>query len=67
MCHHACPHPVSGGDHLQEDRVTLPVADGELPVFIVSPEHFPAPAVMIIHDIHGPNAFYQDLARRLAT
>jgi carboxymethylenebutenolidase len=67
MCHDACTHPVSDGDHLQEEHVTLPVADGELPVFIVSPEHFPAPAVMIIHDIHGPNAFYQDLARRLAT
>lgn len=66
MCHDSCPHPVSGGEHLHEERITLPVEGGELPVLVVMPETLPAPGVMIIHDIHGPNAFYQDLARRLA-
>jgi carboxymethylenebutenolidase len=66
MCHDSCPHPISGGEHLHEDHITLPVGDEQLPVFTVMPERSPAPAVMIIHDIHGPNTFYQDLARRLA-
>lgn len=66
MCHDSCPHPVSGGEHLHEDRMTLTVEGGELPLLVVMPEQTPAPGVMIIHDIHGPNAFYQDLARRLA-
>jgi carboxymethylenebutenolidase len=66
MCHETCPHPISGGDHLQESRITLAVGDEQLPVFVVEPEGTPAPGVMIIHDIYGPNEFYQDLARRLA-
>jgi carboxymethylenebutenolidase len=67
MCHDSCPHPVSGGEHLHEDHISLPVGDEQMPMFTVMPESTPAPAVMIIHDIHGPNAFYQDLARRLAS
>lgn len=66
MCHDGCPHPVSGGAHLQEEEHTLPVDGGSLPIFVVIPERTPAPAVLLIHDIHGANAFYQDLARRLA-
>jgi carboxymethylenebutenolidase len=67
MCHDICPHPVTGGASLQEQDLTLPLDGGEsLPVFLVMPEQTPAPAVLIMHDIHGPNAFYQDLARRLA-
>ena len=66
MCHDGCPHPISGGAHLQEEEHTLPVDGGSLPVFVVVPERTPSPAVLLIHDIHGPNAFYQDLARRLA-
>jgi carboxymethylenebutenolidase len=66
MCHDSCPHPVAGGEHLHEERISLHVEGGELPILFVAPERLPAPGVMIIHDIHGPNAFYQDLARRLA-
>lgn len=66
MCHETCPHPISGGAHLQEQQHTLPVENGSLPLFVVIPEHTPAPAVLIVHDIHGPGPFYQDLARRLA-
>ncbi len=66
MCHETCPHPISGGDHLREAHLTIPVGDEQLPVFVVTPDQTPAPAVMIIHDIYGPGAFYQDLARRLA-
>lgn len=66
MCHDSCPHPISGGDHLHEEHLSLPVGDEHLPVFVITPARTPAPGVMIIHDIYGPNAFYQDLARRLA-
>ena len=66
MCHESCPHPISGGDHLQEEHITIPVGKDQLPVFVVAPEATPAPGVMIIHDIYGPGEFYQDLARRLA-
>jgi carboxymethylenebutenolidase len=67
MCHDSCPHPVQGGEHLDEQHLDLEIDKEQLPVFLVMPETTPAPAVLIIHDIHGPNAFYQDLARRLAT
>jgi carboxymethylenebutenolidase len=67
VCHDTCPHPISGGDHLRESRVTIDVDGEELPVFVVTPNTTPAPGVMIIHDIYGPGEFYQDLARRLAS
>lgn len=66
MCHDDCSFPISGGAHLQEQDLTLPVGEESLPVFLILPDRLPAPAVMIIHDIFGPNAFYHDLARRLA-
>lgn len=67
MCHETCGHPVSGGDHLDEQTISLETSNGEqLPVLVVLPEQLPAPAVMIIHDIYGPGEFYQDLVRRLA-
>jgi len=67
MCHDTCPHPVSGGAARQEQELALPLSAREsLPIFLVLPERTPAPAVLILHDINGPNAFYQDLARRLA-
>lgn len=67
MCHETCPHPISGGTHLQDQNLTIQVESGEsLPLFLVLPERTPAPAVLIIHDIYGPGPFYQDLALRLA-
>lgn len=66
MCHDTCPHPVSGGSQLQEQHHTLPVEGGSLPLIVVLPEQTPAPAVLVMHDINGANAFYQDLTRRLA-
>lgn len=66
MGHETCPYPVSGGAQLQEQDHTLPVQGGSLPLIVVTPEHTPAPAVLIIHDIYGAGPFYQDLARRLA-
>ena len=67
MCHDSCPHPIAGGAPLQEEHLTLPLDSGEsLPLLLVLPRHTPAPAVLVLHDIHGPNDFYRDIARRLA-
>lgn len=66
MCHDHCPHPVSGGDAIDEQQVAIPLTSGSLPGFLALPDQLPAPAVLVIHDIRGPGAFYQDLTRRLA-
>jgi carboxymethylenebutenolidase len=70
--HEICPRPISGGAPTAEHEVTIDhVAgfdDGRLaiPAFFATPERTPAPGVLILHDINGPNDFYHDLARRLA-
>jgi carboxymethylenebutenolidase len=66
MCHESCPAPVSGGAGIVEEPVETPGADRPIPGFFARPEVGPSPAVLIIHDIWGANAFYHDLARRLA-
>lgn len=66
MCHDSCPHPVRGGDALTEQDVAIPLVHGNLPAFLAVPDREPAPAVLLIHDIHGANHFYHDVARRLA-
>lgn len=66
MCHDTCLHPVSGGAAIAERHEPIPLDGGEIPAFVAAPDGWPAPAVLLIHDINGPNAFYQDLARRLA-
>lgn len=67
MCHESCPHPISGGRHLQDQNLTIQLDNGEsLPLFLVLPEKTPAPAVLIVHDVFGAGAFYQDLSLRLA-
>lgn len=66
MCHDQCPRPVSGGDAIEEQQVTIPLATGSLPAFLTLPDQRPGPAVLVIHDIRGPGEFYQDLTRRLA-
>lgn len=66
MCHDICPHPVRGGAPVAEHDVEIALEHGGIPAFVAAPDAQPAPAVLLIHDINGPNAFYQDLARRLA-
>lgn len=67
MCHEDCPYPIQGGAPLNEQdiQIDLPTG-GVLPVFLVEPEAAPTGAILLIHDIHGPNDFYHDVARRLA-
>lgn len=67
MCHDSCPKPVSGGAPLTETMTTVSREDAEIPVLLVRPEgDAPAPGIVLIHDIHGANDFYHDVARRLA-
>jgi carboxymethylenebutenolidase len=67
MCHDSCPKPVSGGAPLTESMTTVSNEDAEIPVLLVRPERDSvAPGIVLIHDIHGANDFYHDVARRLA-
>lgn len=69
MCHDHCPSPVRGGAPLQELSVKIPLDSGSIPAFVALPESTDdagSPAVLLIHDINGPNDFYRDIARRLA-
>ncbi len=72
MCHDHCAHPIRGGAPLTEFTVEIPLLDsGSLPTFVALPDAIDnaagAPAILLIHDINGPNDFYRDLARRLAS
>ena len=66
MCHDQSPHPVRGGDAIEELEIAIPLVSGSLPAFLALPDRRPAPAILVIHDINGPNEFYRDLTRRLA-
>lgn len=66
MCHDDCPHPIRGGDAVEESTVEIPLDSGTLPTFITLPDQSAAPGVLLIHDINGVNDFYRDVARRLA-
>lgn len=66
MCHESCPAPVSGGAGIVEERVETPGAGRAIPGLVVRPEGETLGGVVIAHDIHGANPFYEDLARRLA-
>jgi carboxymethylenebutenolidase len=67
MCHDSCPAPISGGAGIAETTAEVPGSGVTLPALLARPDHDdPAPGILIIHDVNGPNAFYRDLARRLA-
>ncbi len=50
-----------------EEDFTVEVTGASMPVFQASPVTESRGTVIVIHDIHGANAFYHDLSRRLAT
>jgi carboxymethylenebutenolidase len=69
MCH---PDADSAGAvqstaAIAEEEFTVDVSGASMPVFQASPTGESRGNVIVIHDIHGANAFYHDLARRLAT
>jgi len=65
MCHENSTNPIAGSDNEEHTHLDLPNG-GHLPIFVTTPETKPAGSILLIHDIHGPNAFYHDVARRLA-
>lgn len=67
MCHEGISWPVSGGAQGAPRLTHLPREDVELPVFLATPEgNGKRAGVVILHDIHGANDFYKDMAARLA-
>jgi carboxymethylenebutenolidase len=67
MCHEGLSHdPLATNGSVSERRTVVGTDGTELPVFIAEPKDAPKGRVLIIHDIHGANDFYHDLARRFA-
>jgi carboxymethylenebutenolidase len=66
MCHQELTAPVTGGGGIVEEEVETPGAGRAIPGFLARPETGTAGGILIIHDVWGFNAFYHDLARRLA-
>ncbi len=67
MCHDSCPNPVTGGAPVSETMTTVSRDEAEIPVLLVHPDDAaPTPGIVLIHDIHGANDFYRDIARRFA-
>ena len=67
MCHETITWPISGGAPTAAELEYIEREDARLPVYVAKPEgNEKRPAVVLIHDIHGPRDFYQDMAGRLA-
>jgi carboxymethylenebutenolidase len=68
MCHQQASGPREGwGSDVVTESVTLSNGEDRIPCFKARPGRpGPHPGIVVIHDMWGANAFYQDLCRRLA-
>lgn len=67
MCHETITWPISGGAPTAAQLKYIEREDTKLPVYVAKPEgNERRPGLVLIHDIHGPRDFYQDMAGRLA-
>ncbi len=67
MCHETVTWPISGGAPTAAQMTHIDREDTKLPVYVAKPEGTEKrPGIVLIHDIHGPREFYQDMAGRLA-
>lgn len=67
MCHETITWPISGGAPSAAQLEYIERDDTKLPVYVAKPEgKGRRPAVVLVHDIHGPRDFYKDMAGRLA-
>jgi carboxymethylenebutenolidase len=68
MCHPDTENGIAAGANAaaREGTFTLAVDGADMPVFQASPADQSVGNIIIIHDIHGANDFYHDLARRFA-
>lgn len=67
MCHEFITWPVSGGAPSAANLEHVEREDVALPVYVAKPDGDGKRAgLVIVHDIHGANDFYKDMAGRLA-
>lgn len=67
MCHETITWPISGGAPTAAQLDYIEREDTKLPVFVAKPAgSAKRPAIVLVHDIHGPRDFYKDMAGRLA-
>lgn len=67
MCHESITWPISGGAPSAAELETIEREDIVLPVFVATPEgNGKSAGIVIVHDFHGANDFYKDMAGRLA-
>ncbi|CAA9560921.1 MAG: hypothetical protein AVDCRST_MAG70-1656 [uncultured Thermomicrobiales bacterium] len=67
MCHAENSTPAGRNPAIDENRVEFMVGDLAIPALQAAPAGAGRyPAVLVLHDINGMNAFYEDLTRRLA-
>jgi carboxymethylenebutenolidase len=65
MCHPEVPAGTVP-PAVPTEYVAIPVEGGALPALLALPARTPAPAVLVVNDVFGRLAFYEDLTRRLA-
>ena len=66
MCHPEVP-PGTAIPDVHAHEATIPVGPAaQMPALVAFPERVPAPGLLIINDVYGRSAFYEQLARRLA-
>lgn len=68
MCHPDTDRPDGSQPNasVAEEEFDVDVSGAAMPVFQAAPAGASRGNVIVIHDIHGANDFYHDLARRLA-
>lgn len=67
MCHDRVTWPIRGGSQVEPFLTHIDRGGDRLPIYRADPPtNEPAAGIVLVHDIHGPNAFYQDMTARLA-
>ncbi|HLH68211.1 MAG TPA: dienelactone hydrolase family protein [Candidatus Dormibacteraeota bacterium] len=65
MCHPEVPEGMQAPE-VQRLEVDVTTSKGAMPAFLARPERGEGPGVLVIHDVYGRTAFYEELAVRLA-
>ena len=67
MCHESITWPISGGAPTAPQLEQIEREDTTLPIYVAKPDgEGKRPGIVLIHDVHGANDFYKDMAGRLA-
>lgn len=65
MCHPEVPAGTVP-PKVETQEVRIRVEGGEMPALLALPDRSPARAVLVVNDVFGRSAFYEDLSRRVA-